>query len=126
MNRADTALSCFADCFNCSQAVLSAYAGHWGLDGQSALRLASGSDAGAFRPGTCVCHRRRNGPSYREHCSRHRDEFGPKNRVQAGRADSSLVEAFWGVLRHESCPKYTRKSPKKSTQAQLAKLSARA
>ena len=30
MNRADTALSCFADCFNCSQAVLSAYAGHLG------------------------------------------------------------------------------------------------
>jgi C_GCAxxG_C_C family probable redox protein len=54
MNRADTALSCFAEGFNCSQAVLSAYAGHFGFDGQSALRLASGFGGGMGRmAGTC-------------------------------------------------------------------------
>ena len=31
MSRIELALSRFAQGFNCSQAVLSAYAGHWGL-----------------------------------------------------------------------------------------------
>jgi C_GCAxxG_C_C family probable redox protein len=58
MNRADIALSRFAEGFNCSQAVLSAHAEQFGLDGNSALRLASGFGGGMGRmAGTCgaVC-----------------------------------------------------------------------
>ena len=54
MNRADTALSCFAEGFNCSQAIFSAYAEHFGIDGPNALRLASGFGGGMGRmAGTC-------------------------------------------------------------------------
>ncbi len=49
MNRIETAASRFADGFNCSQAVLSAYAGEFGLDDDTALKIASGFGGGMGR-----------------------------------------------------------------------------
>ena len=49
MNRIETAVSRFADGFNCSQAVLSAYAGEFGLDDDTALKIASGFGGGMGR-----------------------------------------------------------------------------
>jgi C_GCAxxG_C_C family probable redox protein len=49
MNSIDSVVSRFAAGFNCSQAVLSAYAGHLGLDDDSALKIASGFGGGMGR-----------------------------------------------------------------------------
>jgi C_GCAxxG_C_C family probable redox protein len=50
----NTALSRFAEGFNCSQAVLSAYAVRFGLDDETALKIASGFGGGMGRmAGTC-------------------------------------------------------------------------
>ena len=49
MSRIDSALSRFAQGFNCSQAVLSAYAGQFGLDEETALKIASGFGGGMGR-----------------------------------------------------------------------------
>jgi C_GCAxxG_C_C family probable redox protein len=49
MNQIETALSLFAHGFNCSQAVLSAYAGQFGFDGETALKIASGFGGGMGR-----------------------------------------------------------------------------
>ncbi|MGA2618084.1 MAG: C-GCAxxG-C-C family protein [Thermoguttaceae bacterium] len=48
-NRIDAAISRFAEGFNCSQAVLSAFAGDFGLDDQAALKIASGFGGGMGR-----------------------------------------------------------------------------
>jgi C_GCAxxG_C_C family probable redox protein len=54
MNRAETALSLFAKGFNCSQVVLSAYVEQFGLDGATAMKIASGFGGGMGRMGeTC-------------------------------------------------------------------------
>ena len=54
MNRIETAVSRFAQGFNCSQAVLSAYAGQFGLDEETAAEIASGFGGGMGRmPDTC-------------------------------------------------------------------------
>jgi len=54
VNSIDTALSRFAAGFNCSQAVLSVYAGQFGLDDEAALKIASGFGGGMGRmAGTC-------------------------------------------------------------------------
>jgi C_GCAxxG_C_C family probable redox protein len=49
MNRIETALSRFAAGFNCAQAVLSAYAGQFGFDDDTALKIASGFGGGMGR-----------------------------------------------------------------------------
>ncbi|SRR5271166_5769164 len=49
MKGIDTAVSRFADGFNCSQAVLSAFAGDFGLDDATALKIASGFGGGMGR-----------------------------------------------------------------------------
>ena len=49
MTRAETALSQFQEGFNCSQAILSAYAGQFGLDEETALKLAAGFGGGMGR-----------------------------------------------------------------------------
>ena len=49
MNQIETALFRFAQGFNCSQAVLSAYAGQFGLDEETALKIASGFGGGLGR-----------------------------------------------------------------------------
>lgn len=49
MNRIEPALSHFAQGFNCSQAVLSAYAGQFGLDDETAAKIASGFGGGMGR-----------------------------------------------------------------------------
>jgi C_GCAxxG_C_C family probable redox protein len=46
MDRIETALSQFTQGFNCSQAVLSAYAGQFGLDDATALKIAAGFGGG--------------------------------------------------------------------------------
>jgi C_GCAxxG_C_C family probable redox protein len=54
MNRAETALSHFAEGFNCAQAVLSAYVDRFGLDDATAMKIASGFGGGMGRMGeTC-------------------------------------------------------------------------
>ncbi len=50
-DRISTAVARFAEGFNCSQAVLSAYAGMFGLDDATALRLAVGLGGGMGRMG---------------------------------------------------------------------------
>jgi len=47
--RVETALSRFAEGFNCAQAVLSVYAEHLGLDRETALKLAAGFGGGMGR-----------------------------------------------------------------------------
>ena len=49
MNCIDTAVSRFAEGFNCSQAVLSAFAGDFGLDDATALKITSGFGGGMGR-----------------------------------------------------------------------------
>jgi C_GCAxxG_C_C family probable redox protein len=49
MNRIESALSRFAQGFNCSQAVLSAYAEHFGLDEETAMKISSGFGGGMGR-----------------------------------------------------------------------------
>ncbi len=49
MSRVDVAVSRFADGFNCSQAVLSAFAGQFGLDDATAMKIASGFGGGMGR-----------------------------------------------------------------------------
>lgn len=52
--KSDTAASCFAEGFSCSQAVFSAFAPQLGLDRETALRVASAFGAGiAGRGETC-------------------------------------------------------------------------
>ena len=46
MTKVEQAVSCFKDTFNCSQAVLSAYAQEFGLDRRSALKISCGFGAG--------------------------------------------------------------------------------
>ena len=54
MNHADTAASVFSLGFSCSQAVLSAYASEFGLDGDAALKISAGFGGGMGRMGqTC-------------------------------------------------------------------------
>jgi C_GCAxxG_C_C family probable redox protein len=54
VNQIETAVSRFADGFNCSQAVLSTYADDLGLDEETALRIAAGFGGGMGRMGeTC-------------------------------------------------------------------------
>jgi C_GCAxxG_C_C family probable redox protein len=53
-DRAETAVSCFNDGFSCSQAILSTYAGDFGLDRDTALRIGEGFVGGiACLGGTC-------------------------------------------------------------------------
>ncbi len=54
MNKVETALACFNERFACSQAVLSAFAADFGLDRDTALRLAGGFGGGMGRMGE-VC-----------------------------------------------------------------------
>jgi C_GCAxxG_C_C family probable redox protein len=54
MNKVETALACFSERFACSQAVLSAFAADFGLDRDTALRLAGGFGGGMGRMGE-VC-----------------------------------------------------------------------
>ncbi len=49
MSRVETALSRFAEGYNCCQAVLSAYAGQFGLDNETALKVAAGFGGGMGR-----------------------------------------------------------------------------
>jgi C_GCAxxG_C_C family probable redox protein len=49
MNRIETAVARFAEGFNCSQAVFSAYADDFGLDEEAALRIAAGFGGGMGR-----------------------------------------------------------------------------
>jgi C_GCAxxG_C_C family probable redox protein len=49
MSRIETAVSRFAEGYNCSQAVLSAYAGQFGLEDETALKLAAGFGGGMGR-----------------------------------------------------------------------------
>ena len=49
MNRVETAVSRFAEGYNCSQAVLSAYADRLGLDDETALKIAAGFGGGMGR-----------------------------------------------------------------------------
>jgi C_GCAxxG_C_C family probable redox protein len=54
MNRPEVAVATFKQGFNCSQAVLSAYAAPLGLERETALRLAAGFGGGLGRRGeTC-------------------------------------------------------------------------
>ena len=48
-SRADKAVACFREGFACSQAVLSSFAGDFGLDKDMALKLASGFGGGMGR-----------------------------------------------------------------------------
>lgn len=54
MNKVETALACFSERFACSQAVLSAFAPDFGLDRDTALRIAGGFGGGMGRMGE-VC-----------------------------------------------------------------------
>jgi len=54
MSNVEKAVSCFNEGFSCSQSVLSAYAGQFGLDRETALRLAGGFGGGMGRMGE-VC-----------------------------------------------------------------------
>jgi C_GCAxxG_C_C family probable redox protein len=54
MKKVETALACFNERFACSQAVLSAFAADFGLDRDTALRLAGGFGGGMGRMGE-VC-----------------------------------------------------------------------
>jgi C_GCAxxG_C_C family probable redox protein len=49
MNRAEKAVSCFKEGFSCAPAVLSAYASEFGLDNETALKIATGFGAGMGR-----------------------------------------------------------------------------
>jgi C_GCAxxG_C_C family probable redox protein len=49
MSRVESALSRFAEGYNCCQAVLSAYAEQFGLDNQTALKIAAGFGGGMGR-----------------------------------------------------------------------------
>jgi C_GCAxxG_C_C family probable redox protein len=49
MSRIETAVSRFAEGYNCSQAVLSAYAGQLGLDEETAMKIAAGFGGGMGR-----------------------------------------------------------------------------
>ncbi|HTX43802.1 MAG TPA: C-GCAxxG-C-C family protein [Methanocella sp.] len=49
MTKADEAAECFKNGFNCSQAVLSAYCGEFGLEREQALRVAGAFGAGMGR-----------------------------------------------------------------------------
>jgi C_GCAxxG_C_C family probable redox protein len=49
MDRLKIAMSRFADGFNCSQAVFAAFADDFGLDGETALKIASGFGGGMGR-----------------------------------------------------------------------------
>jgi len=54
MSKADLALDCFKEGFNCSQAVVSAFAPELGLDRETALRVAAAFGGGMGRTGeTC-------------------------------------------------------------------------
>ena len=54
MSRADLAVDCFEEGFNCSQAVVSAFAPELGLDRETALRVAAAFGGGIGRSGeTC-------------------------------------------------------------------------
>jgi hypothetical protein len=50
MERTKKALGFFANHFNCSQSVLSAFAGDYGLDEHTALKLACAFGAGMAAP----------------------------------------------------------------------------
>jgi len=49
MNRVEQAVSCYKDGFSCAPAVLSAYASEFGLDTETALKIATGFGAGMGR-----------------------------------------------------------------------------
>jgi C_GCAxxG_C_C family probable redox protein len=51
MSRVEDAVSCFNDGFMCSQAVLAAYAGQFGMDRENALRVSAAFGAGMGRMG---------------------------------------------------------------------------
>ena len=54
MEKSESACACFKQGFSCSQAVLSAYAEAFGLDGEMALRVAGAFGGGMARTGqTC-------------------------------------------------------------------------
>ena len=54
MNRIETAVSCFKQGFSCSQAILSTFGEQFGLDRETALRLAAGFGGGmGCMAGTC-------------------------------------------------------------------------
>jgi C_GCAxxG_C_C family probable redox protein len=54
MNRVEQAVSCYKGGFSCAPAVLSAYASEFGLDIETALKIATGFGAGMGRMGeTC-------------------------------------------------------------------------
>ena len=53
MNRVETAVSQFGRGFNCSQAILSAFAASFGLDEQTALKIAAGFGGGMGRMAEC-------------------------------------------------------------------------
>jgi C_GCAxxG_C_C family probable redox protein len=54
VNRVESAVACFQGGFSCSQAVLSAYAEEFGLDRDTAVRVAAGFGGGMGRmAGTC-------------------------------------------------------------------------
>ncbi len=54
MNRVENAVSCFKEGFSCSQAVLSAFAHQFGLDRETALKVAGAFGGGMGRMGeTC-------------------------------------------------------------------------
>jgi len=51
MSRAEDAVSCFNEGFMCSQAILSAYAGQFGIDRENALRVSAAFGGGMGRMG---------------------------------------------------------------------------
>lgn len=54
MNQIETAVSCFKQGFSCSQAILSTFGEQFGLDRETALKLAAGFGGGMGRmAGTC-------------------------------------------------------------------------
>jgi len=54
MGQVEQAVACFEEGFNCSQSVCSAYAEQFGLDRETALKVAAGFGAGMGRlAGTC-------------------------------------------------------------------------
>ena len=54
MNNIDHAVSCFKEGFSCSQAILSTYGKQFGLDRETALKIATGFGGGMARMGkTC-------------------------------------------------------------------------
>jgi len=54
MSRVEEAVSCFADGFSCSQAIISTYGTEFGLDREKALKIATGFGGGMGRlGGTC-------------------------------------------------------------------------